>query len=167
KIDQGTAEALPSYEFLAYWRQRGHLEKFADAGVHHFSGVGHHSLANYFVLHVLLQLAIFHHIKKIVGEVAGVHLAGMIRNAAGEVDGADDGHAVLDDGLAGMSQLAVSSALRGEIDDDGTGSHSLHHVRRDEDWRFLAGDYRCGDDDVALGNHAGEKFALAGGGRFG
>ena len=62
-----------------------------------------------------------------VDDVAGVHLAGVIRHGGGQVDGSDDGHAVFDDGLAGVGQFAVAAALGRQIDDHRSGRHGVHH----------------------------------------
>src|SRR5208282_2401591 len=119
-------------------RQRRHLEKFAHACVHYFSAVRDHGLANDLVLQVQLQLAVLHHIKKKCCDVSGVHLAGMVRNAAGEVDVADDGDAVHDHRFSGPCQFAVAPALRGEVNDDRARSHSFDHIRGDQHRRLLA-----------------------------
>src|SRR6266567_4730497 len=56
----------------ARWRQRQHFEEITYAGVHHFAATGDHGLANDFVLEIQLQLALFHHIEKESGDIAGV-----------------------------------------------------------------------------------------------
>src|SRR3984957_7712958 len=79
---------------LSNTRQGRHLEKVPDAGTHYFATVGDHGLANNFILQVQLQLTFLHHVEQERGDVAGIHLAGVVRNAGGQVDGADDGDSV-------------------------------------------------------------------------
>src|ERR1700722_5274130 len=146
---------------LSNTRQGRHLEKFADAGVYHFSAVGDHGLANNFILQVQLQLTLLHHVEQERGDVAGVHLAGVVRNAGGQVDGADDGDSVDHHCFSGARQFAVAAALGGEVDDDRTGGHTLHHVGGNQHRRFFAGNDGGGNYDVTFGDDAGQQLALA------
>src|SRR2546422_37358 len=44
--------------------------------------------------------------------VARVHLAGVIRNGAGQIEPSDDGHSMLNDDLSRTSELAIAAARR-------------------------------------------------------
>src|ERR1017187_10069274 len=94
------------------------------------------------------------------GDVAGVHLAGMVGNAAGQVDGADNGHSVCFHGFAGAGEFAVTAALGGKVDDHGAGGHAFDHVCCDQHGRFFPGNHGGGNDYIAFRYYAGEKFAL-------
>src|SRR5580692_11401154 len=161
-----TRRNVPSLiRFFLYTASRGqgwHLEKIAHTGVHHFSAIRDHGLADDFILEVQLQLAVFHHIEQERGEIAGVHLAGVVGDAGGQVDGADDGYAISLHRFSGACEFAVAAALGREVDDDRTGRHAFHHVGGDEHGRLFSGDDRGGDDHVAFRDHAGQQFALAG-----
>ena len=118
------------------------------------------SFAGDLVCPVELQLAVLDEVSDEGGHVAGVHLAGMIGNCAGDIDLAGDRDAVIDVGLAGTGQLAVSTALGSQIDDHGPWSHRVDHLASDECRGFLAGDDGRGDDDVLLGYDAAQQFTL-------
>ena len=64
--------------------------------------------------------------------------------------------------FAGVSQLAVSAALGGEVENHGAGGHAFYHFRGHEDRSFFAGDYGGGDYGVVFGDYFSEKFALFG-----
>src|SRR5450631_1469378 len=130
--------------------QRGQGKKLADPGVHNLAAAGEQSLANNFIFQVQIQLLIFDQVRQERSDVAGVHHARVIRHTGGQVDRSDDGHAMLDDGLARFTDLAVAATFGGQIDDHGTGRHSLHHVFGYKNRRFLAGYYRRGDHHVAF-----------------
>ena len=95
------------------------------------------------------------------GDIARVHLAGVVGNGAGEIVPADDGDAVRYDFFAGLSELAISAAFGGEVNYYGTWRHALDHVGGDEQRRFCSGNHGGGNDDVAFGDYFAEKFALA------
>ena len=63
--------------------------------------------------------------------------------------------------FAGPRQFAVAPAFGGEVHDHRTWRHALHHIGGDEQWRFLAGNHRRGDDHVAFDHDFSEQFALA------
>src|SRR5579864_1858601 len=146
---------------LSCRRQRRKLEKFPHAGIHDLSALGNERLAHDLVLQIQLQLAVLHHVSQIRHQVAGVHLAGMIRHAARQVDGADDRDAVRLHRFSHAGEFAVATALGSEINNHRTGSHAFDHVGGDEHRRFLAGNNRGRDHDIALGDDAGQQFALA------
>src|ERR1700734_1544783 len=98
--------------------------------------------------------------QKKCGEIACVHLTGVIRDFGRDIDAPDNSHAVLDDSLAGLGKFTVASALAGEIKNDRARRHSLHHLFRYQHWRLLAGDDRSGNHNVALGNDTGKQLAL-------
>ena len=75
--------------------------------------------------------------------------------------GPENRHAVRDDDLVGLGQLAVAAALGRQIDDHRSGRHALHHLPGDQHRRALAGNRRGGDDDVAAGDDFGHHLALA------
>src|SRR3546814_4658103 len=81
-----------------------------------------------------------------VEHVARVHLAGVQRAAAGQVQRTGDGDAVAVDGLARLRQLAVAAGLRGQVDDHAAGLHAGHH-RCGNDHRRRAPGHRGGADD--------------------
>ena len=62
---------------------------------------------------------------------------------------------------SGLGQFAVAAPLGRQIDDHRARRHLGDHLGRDQDRRLLAGHGRGGDDDVALGDHAGHQLALA------
>src|SRR5580692_722799 len=136
--------------YTASRRQRWHLEEIAHAGVHHFSAIRDHGLADDFILQVQLQLAVFHHVEKERREVAGVHLAGVVGDAGGQVDGADNGYAMRLHGFAGAREFAVAAALGGQVDDDRARRHAFHHVGGNQHGRLFSGDDRGGDDHVTF-----------------
>src|SRR3546814_11490336 len=61
-----------------------------------------------------------------VEHVARVHLAGVQRAAAGQVQRTGDGDAVAVDGLTRLRQLAVAAGLRGQVDDHAAGLPAGH-----------------------------------------
>jgi hypothetical protein len=142
-------------------RDRGRQSKeFTHAGLHDFSVVGEQGFANDFVLQVEVEFLVFNQVQQKIGGVASVHLAGVVRNAAGHVNGTDDSDVVGDDGFAGLRDLAVAAPLGGEIDNDRAGRHGFDHVFGDEDRRFFPGNDGGGDHDVAFLHDAAEEFAL-------
>src|SRR5580704_6199217 len=96
---------------LRFRCQRRQLINFAQPGAYNFSTLGQKRFANDFVLLIDLKLALFDHVEKKRGNVFGVHLAGVIGNGAGKVDGADDGDAVFFHFFAGAGQFAIPAAL--------------------------------------------------------
>ena len=90
-------------------------------------------LADDFVIQVELQLAVLDQVQKERGYIARVHLAGMIWNTAGQVNGADDGYSVLDHGFASSREFTVSATLGGQIEDDRTGRHFQNHLPGNQD----------------------------------
>src|SRR5260221_430311 len=135
------------------------LEKFAEASVDDFAGLSEEGVANDFVAGVELGLAVFDEEEKEGGEVARVHLAGVIGHGAGEVVPADDGDAVDADFFSPLGELAIAAALGSEVDDYGAGGHAGDHFLGDEHGRGFAGDDGGGDEDrfvSADGAHGGE-----------
>src|SRR5205807_1903562 len=119
----------------------------------------HHGLADNFVLHVQLQLAVFYQIQQECHQIAGVHLTGVIRDAAGQVDGADDRDSVFSHGFSHAGKFAVAATLGGQVNDDGAGGHASYHFGGNQHGGLLAGDDGGGDNHVAVGYHASEQFA--------
>src|ERR1700677_2001721 len=100
--------------------------------------------------------------QKKCGEIARVHLAGVIWDFGRDIDAANYRDSMRDDRLAGLGKFAVASALASKIENDGARRHSLHHLFRYQHWRLLAGDDRSGNHNVALGNDTGKQLALFG-----
>ena len=94
------------------------------------------------------------------GDVTGVHHARVIRHAGGHVDRSDNGHTMLDHGLAGFGDLAVAAAFRGQVENDRTRRHSLHHIFGYQDGRFFSRNHRRSDDHIAFLHHFSEQLAL-------
>src|SRR5467141_2387480 len=140
--------------------QHGQFKKFAEAGVDPCAGVREDRVANDFVGGVELQLAVFDKVDQERGEVARVHLTGVIGHGAGEIEPADDGDAVDADFFSGLGELAIAAAFRSEIDDYGTRRHAGDHFFGDQHRRGLAGNHGGGDDHVAFGDHFAEQLAL-------
>ena len=95
-------------------------------------------------------------------EVLGIERGGVDRDGARQIERSGNAHAAVVDDLAGFGQLAVATALCGEIDDHGAGPHALHHRPGDEFWRGAARDQRCRDDDVLRLDVVGDQFGLLG-----
>src|SRR6185437_14015454 len=112
-------------------RQCWQLEKVANPRIYDLSSAGDHGFTNDFVLHVQLWLSVLHHVGEKRREIAGVHLAGMIRNAARQVDGTDDRDPAYVHRLPHAREFAVAAAFSRQVYDHGTGGHSLHHVSGD------------------------------------
>ena len=112
------------------------------------------------ILEVGIELAILDEQIEQVLDVLRVHLAGMDRHGAGQVELAHDLDAIVLDGLAGSGQLDIAAGLRGEIDDDRPRSHALDRLLRDQARRRAARNRRRGDDDVGLGGMVGEDLLL-------
>ena len=58
-------------------------------------------------------------------------------------------------------QLAVAPAFRRPVDDDRARRHVFHHLAGDQQGRFLAGNDRGRDDNVAFSHDPTKQFALA------
>src|ERR1700722_8994750 len=115
-------------------RQHRHFKKVPHPRVYNLSAVGNHRLADNLILRIQLQLAVFHHVKKKGHQVAGIHLARVIRHAAGKIDRADNDHPVCRYSLAGASEFAVSAALRRQVDNHRSGRHAFDHVFGNQHW---------------------------------
>src|ERR1019366_4127405 len=89
--------------------QRRQSKKLANPGIHNLATMGEKSLANNFIREVQIQLLILDQVSQECSDVAGVHHARVIRHAGGQVDGSDNGHTMLFDGLAAFSDLAVAA----------------------------------------------------------
>src|ERR1019366_8647464 len=72
----------------------------------------------------------------------------------------DDGHAVLDDGLARFTDLAVAATFGGQIDDHRTGRHSLHHIFGYQHRRFFSRNHRRRDHHIAFLYYFSQQLAL-------
>src|SRR5712691_3284728 len=142
--------------------RRRQLMKLTHSRVHDFAVVRDHCLPDNFVLQIELQFALFHQVREKRSHIAGKHLAGMVRNAARQIDSANNRHAVRLHRFAYPGEFAIASAFGGEVDNHGTRRHSFHHVGGDQHRRHLPGDHSSGNDHVALCNDAGQQFALAG-----
>ncbi len=69
----------------------------------------------------------------------------------------------VDDGLAGVRQLAVAAERAGgHVDDHGAGLHGPHRVGGDEDRRLAARDLGRGDHHVHAADHAVQLGLLGG-----
>src|SRR3989442_10009366 len=93
--------------------------------------------------------------------VARVHLAGVIRNGAGQIEPSDDGHSMLNDDLSRTSELAIAAALAGQIDDHRPRRHARDHFLGHQNWRLLSGNDRGSDYHVAFRYNLSQEFALA------
>src|SRR3979490_2117816 len=85
-IRSAESAAPPEIKLSAHrYRQ---FEELAHPRVHDFAVVSHHGFANDFILQVVLQLAVLHLVDKEISDVTGIHLTRMVRDAAGQIDGA-------------------------------------------------------------------------------
>src|ERR1039458_3375505 len=149
-----------SLAWSSLFDQRGQSKKLADPGVHNLATAGEQSLANNLIFEGQIQLLIFDQMSQERGDVAGVHHARVIRHAAGQVDRSDNGHTMLDHGLAGFGDLAVAATFGGQIEDHRTGRHSLHHVFGYKDRRFFSRNHRRGDHHIAFLHYFAQQLAL-------
>ena len=124
--------------------------------------VSHGHSTNDLVVEVDLELLATAHLLEQSEDVVGVHLGGNTAHAAGELLVADDGDTVVDDLLAGLGELAVTTGSGGEIDNDGAGLHDVDGLLLEKDGGSLAGNGGGGDDDVALGSLLLEELHLSG-----
>ena len=108
----------------------------------------------------IFELAVGDEVVEHGRQVAGVHLAGVQRHPRGQVERADDGHALAHDRLARLGQLAVAAGLGGQVDDHRARPHGLDGGGRDQPRRRPAGHERGGDDDVGVGDVALEQALL-------
>jgi hypothetical protein len=96
-----------------------------------------------------------------VGQVGGVHLAGVAGDRGRERVQADDAHAVVgDDLLARDGALDVAAGGGGEVDDDRAGLHAGDGGGAEQARRGAPEDLGGGDDDVALRDDLGHLHAL-------
>src|SRR6202035_5622886 len=72
-------------------------------------------LREYFIIPVDSQLALVQGGLEEVQQIARIHLTGVVAELGGKIDGADDFHALVDDGLAGAGELAVATLLSSDI----------------------------------------------------
>src|ERR1700690_466577 len=93
--------------------QRGQLEKLPNPSLHNLATASEQGLANNLIFQVQIQLLILYKVREESSDIAGIHHAGVIRHAIGQVDGSDDGHAMLDYRLARLRNLAVAAAFGG------------------------------------------------------
>ena len=68
------------------------------------------------------------------------------------------------DVLAGNDAFHVAAGLRGEVDDDRTGPHALHHLPGHQERGPPAGDGRRRNQDIRLGDVRREQLPLQGAG---
>src|ERR1700710_2592274 len=81
-----------------------------------FPAVREARLGEYLVAPVDLQLAFIDGWLEKVQEVARVHLARVVGEVAGEIERADDLHALVLDDFARARELAVTALLGGDVD---------------------------------------------------
>src|SRR5207244_4061323 len=93
-------------------------------------------------------------------DVFRVHLAGMIWNPGSEINRSNKGHAMFDDRLSSFRNLAISSALGREIEDDRTRRHALNHLLGNEYGRFFPRNDGGGNHHVAFLHDLPKQFAL-------
>src|SRR5579872_7354907 len=86
----------------------------------------------------------------------------MKRNAASDVDGADECDSMLYNCFARFGEFAISATLGGKIENHRPGLHAFHHLCCYKDRSFFAGDDGGGDDDVMFGDDLSHQFALLG-----
>ena len=66
------------------------------------------------------------------------------------------------DDLAGPGQFAIAAAFRRQIHDHRTAAHVFDEFAADDARRRTAGDGRCGDDHVGLGDVLAQDLLLPG-----
>src|SRR5687767_9889097 len=91
--------------------------------------------------------------------VAAVHLARVKGERRRQVHRAEDADAVRGHRLARARELAVASALRGEVHDDAPRLHRAHHRLGDDARRGTAGNLRRGDDEVDVAHVLRHRLA--------
>src|SRR5437868_4101929 len=89
---------LPSVSLLPRHSSRWNLLGAGDAGG-----------ARDFVLKIKRELTILHEVREDGHNISGVHLTGVDRNHAWQVQRPENGDVVTDDGLAGYRQRAVAA----------------------------------------------------------
>src|SRR5690606_16011058 len=82
--------------------------------------------------------------------VPRVHLAGVQRHGADEIDRPQHPHPVVHHLLACPRQLAVAATLCSQVDDHGARPHPLHHCAGPEPWRWTPRHRGRRDHDVGI-----------------
>src|SRR5271154_649304 len=95
------------------------------------------------------------------GDITRIHHARVIGDASGQIDRSYDCHSVLDDGLAGLGDLAVAATLGRQIDDYRAQRHALHHVLSYQNRGFFSWNYGGSDHHIAFLNDFSEQLTLA------
>ena len=138
------------------------IEQGTRRRVHDRAVVRDHDAGLDLVGQVDRQRAVVHQVGEQRADVAAVRGGRGGRRIGGEVAGADDRHAARGhDRLVrpGAGDVAAEVA-RAEVDDDRAGRHRRHRGLGDEQRRAAAGHLRGGDDDVVLGDVAGQLVLL-------
>src|SRR5216683_1207586 len=102
--------------------------------MNHFSSLRQQRALYDVILQVELKLSVLHKQIEESRDVARVHLTRVIGNSRCEVEIADDRNAVSDDFLTSLRELAIPSALGGQVDNHRTRRHALDHFRSHEHW---------------------------------
>ena len=120
-----------------------------------------HRVGNDVVVHVDRELAVLvDHEGQQVLQVLRVHLAGVNRHRARQIERSDDRDTMAVDDLALLGQLAVAASFGGEVDDDRPGRHALDGRSRDQPWSRTSRHGRSRDDHVRFGGALGQTFLL-------
>src|SRR4051812_12741303 len=97
-----------------------------------------------------------------VEQIARIHLAGVVAELRGQVDGADNSYAVVIDNFPGPRELAVATLLSRNIHNHRARPHALDHGLRNE-LRSRASRDGCGRDHcIGRGNARVQDFLLFG-----
>src|SRR5438045_8416795 len=100
-----------------------------------YAAVWQTRLREYLVAPVDGELALHEGRLEEIVEIARVHLARVVGELGGEVDGPHHPHPAVLDHLAGSRELAVAALLGGDVDHHGARAHALDHRARDDSRR--------------------------------
>src|SRR6266851_5561886 len=123
-------------------------EPTLDYLVHNLSLVCDQRTARQLVFQDEMESSVFEKMNEIIRDSPGVHLTGMKRDCAGQVDGTDDDYTVSHDLSPGLGESAVSALLGRKVQNDGARPHTVNHFLGDEDGSPLPRNQRRGNDDV-------------------
>ena len=142
-------------------RQRRKRTELPHARVDQIAAPRQQGLADNRVIEIEAEGPVLEQMEQKRADVSRVHLAGMVRHRAGQVDGAVDRDAVLHHDLARLRELAIATPLGREIDDHRTGRHRRDHLARDEHGRLRSRHHRRRNHHVTLTHDTPEQFPLA------
>src|SRR6185312_11620734 len=137
RLEMKSAGTFPPLARLLRY-QRGQPQAFPHACIYQFPALRQQRIPNNVVALRRTYLPILDQILEKRCQVLGIHLAGMIRRAAGQIDGPQNCHTVRLNSLSRLRQFTVSAALRRQIQDDRSRRHALDHRFRYEHRRLLA-----------------------------